>query len=41
MVGVLIIAGALYGLYARWDDAGRPMPEVLARRFPSLTGARA
>ncbi|WP_267355556.1 MULTISPECIES: peptidoglycan-binding protein [unclassified Methylobacterium] len=41
VVGVLIIAGALYGLYARWDDAGRPMPDALARRFPRLTGARA
>ncbi|MCJ2067464.1 peptidoglycan-binding protein [Methylobacterium sp. J-030] len=41
MVGALIVAGALYGLYARWDDAGRPVPEVLAHRFPRLTGARA
>ena len=24
VAGVLIIAGALYALYARWDDAGRP-----------------
>ncbi|MCJ2068672.1 peptidoglycan-binding protein, partial [Methylobacterium sp. J-030] len=40
VVGALIIAGALYGLYARWDDAGRPVPEVLARRFPKLSGAR-
>jgi peptidoglycan L-alanyl-D-glutamate endopeptidase CwlK len=24
VAGLLIIAGALYALYARWDDAGRP-----------------
>lgn len=24
IAGILIIAGALYALYARWDDAGRP-----------------
>jgi putative chitinase len=41
VVGVLIIVGALYALYARWDDAGRPVPGFLARRFPHLTGARA
>ncbi|MCJ2139669.1 peptidoglycan-binding protein [Methylobacterium sp. E-066] len=41
IVGGLIIAGALYALYARWDDAGRPVPGILARRFPRLTGARA
>lgn len=38
VVGVLIIAGALYALYARWDDAGRPLPAALARRFPRLRG---
>lgn len=26
VVGALIVAGALYALYARWDDAGRPRP---------------
>jgi peptidoglycan L-alanyl-D-glutamate endopeptidase CwlK len=26
VAGALIIAGALYALYARWDDAGRPLP---------------
>lgn len=26
IVGSLIIAGAAYALYARWDDAGRPSP---------------
>ena len=41
IVGVVIVAGALYALYARWDDAGRPVPGFLARRFPRLTGARA
>ena len=41
VMGALIVAGALYALYARWDDAGRPVPDVLARRFPRLTGARA
>ncbi|MCJ2053972.1 peptidoglycan-binding protein [Methylobacterium sp. J-070] len=39
VVGGLIIVGALYALYARWDEAGRPVPEILARRFPRLTGA--
>lgn len=39
VVGSLIIVGALYALYARWDDAGRPLPGALARRFPRLTGA--
>ncbi|WP_267361535.1 MULTISPECIES: peptidoglycan-binding protein [unclassified Methylobacterium] len=41
VMGALIVAGAAYALYARWDDAGRPVPGVLARRFPRLTGARA
>ena len=35
IVGGLIVAGALYALYARWDDAGRPVPGFLARRFPA------
>jgi zinc D-Ala-D-Ala carboxypeptidase len=26
VIGGLILAGALYALYARWDDAGRPLP---------------
>ena len=26
VVGAIIIAGALYALYARWDDAGKPLP---------------
>lgn len=39
VVGALIVAGALYALYARWDDAGRPVPGFLARRFPRLAGA--
>ncbi|WP_375455640.1 peptidoglycan-binding protein [uncultured Methylobacterium sp.] len=39
--GAIIVAGALYALYARWDDAGRPMPARLARRFPHLAGAPA
>jgi hypothetical protein len=25
-VGLAIICGAAYALYARWDDAGRPTP---------------
>lgn len=25
-IGGLIVAGAVYALYARWDDAGRPTP---------------
>lgn len=25
-IGVIILLGALYALYARWDDAGRPLP---------------
>jgi putative chitinase len=41
VVGAVIVAGALYALYARWDDAGRPVPGFLARRFPRLTGAPA
>lgn len=39
VMGGLIVAGALVALYARWDDAGRPVPGFLARRFPRLTGA--
>ena len=39
VVGALIVAGALYALYARWDDAGRPVPGFLARRFPRPAGA--
>ncbi|MGU3539958.1 peptidoglycan-binding protein [Methylobacterium sp. A54F] len=41
VMGALIVAGALYALYARWDDAGRPVPGFLARRFPRLAGAPA
>ena len=41
IVGMIIVAGALYALYARWDDAGRPVPSVFARRFPKPIGARA
>ena len=41
IVGALIVAGAAYALYARWDDAGRPVPGFLARRFPRLAGASA
>jgi hypothetical protein len=26
VLGLLVLAGALYALYARWDDAGRPLP---------------
>ncbi len=26
VVGGLIVAGALWAMYARWDDAGRPLP---------------
>lgn len=26
VIGAIIVAGALYALYARWDDAGRPLP---------------
>jgi zinc D-Ala-D-Ala carboxypeptidase len=26
VIGCLVLAGALYALYARWDDAGRPLP---------------
>ena len=25
-IGLVIVAGALYTLYARWDDAGKPLP---------------
>lgn len=25
-IGTIIIVGALFALYARWDDAGRPLP---------------
>lgn len=25
-IGVVVVAGALFALYARWDDAGRPLP---------------
>lgn len=41
VMGALIVAGAAYALYARWDDAGRPMPGFVARRFPKLSGATA
>ncbi len=41
VMGALIVAGAAYALYARWDDAGRPVPDILARRFPRPAGARA
>lgn len=37
-MGALIVAGAVYALYARWDDAGRPVPGFLAHRFPRLAG---
>jgi peptidoglycan L-alanyl-D-glutamate endopeptidase CwlK len=26
VIGAVTLAGALYALYARWDDAGRPLP---------------
>jgi peptidoglycan LD-endopeptidase CwlK len=26
VIGGLVVAGALWALYARWDDAGRPLP---------------
>lgn len=38
VAGVLIVAGAAYALYARWDDAGRPVPALVARLIPSLAG---
>lgn len=41
VMGLVILGGAGYALYARWDDAGRPMPGFLARRFPRLAGAAA
>jgi peptidoglycan L-alanyl-D-glutamate endopeptidase CwlK len=30
-IGAIIVAGALYALYARWEDAGRPLPAFLRR----------
>lgn len=30
-IGAVIIGGAVWSLYARWDDAGRPMPDWLER----------
>lgn len=30
VIGVIILIGAATALYARWDDAGRPMPKFLA-----------
>lgn len=41
IMGGLIVAGAAYAIYARWDDAGRPVPGFLARRFPALAGGAA
>nr|WP_066921388.1 peptidoglycan-binding protein [Methylobacterium sp. CCH5-D2] len=41
VMGGLILAGAAYAIYARWDDAGRPLPSFLVRRFPRLTGVSA
>lgn len=38
LVGAVIAGSALYGLYAQWDEAGRPLPDFLARRFPQLGG---
>lgn len=38
VIAALIIAGALYALYARWDDAGRPLPDFLDGLF-KRTGA--
>jgi lysozyme len=35
-LALLIVAGAALALYARWDDAGRPLPRVLA----GLAGGR-
>jgi peptidoglycan L-alanyl-D-glutamate endopeptidase CwlK len=32
-IGALILFGALYALYARWDDAGRPIPDWIERRI--------
>ncbi|BBF92376.1 M15 family metallopeptidase [Blastochloris tepida] len=32
IIGAAILAGALYALYARWDDAGRPLPDWWPRR---------
>lgn len=29
IVGLIILSGALWALYARWDDAGRPLPAFL------------
>lgn len=26
LIGIAVVAGAVYALYARWDDAGRPLP---------------
>lgn len=38
IAGVIItIAGLAYAAYARWDDAGRPIPSFL-RRSPSASG---
>lgn len=38
IISAAIVAGAAYAIYARWDDAGRPVPGFLARRFPVLAG---
>lgn len=33
VIGAIVFFGALYALYARWDDAGRPLPDFLQRRI--------
>jgi hypothetical protein len=34
VLGLVILAGGALALYARWDDAGRPVPGWLARVLP-------
>lgn len=38
IIGLLIVAGALWTLYATWADLGRPFPAALARRLPASWG---
>lgn len=35
VLGGVILAGAAYALYRRWDDAGRPLPKWLRRKEPA------
>jgi peptidoglycan LD-endopeptidase CwlK len=35
-IGVLVLAGAFYAIYARWDDAGRPLPWKKEQDFEQI-----